>query len=188
LNSGPPVPQTGALTGLRYAPPMRRKLYAGAARRARPPIRLVGSYHQSAGRTSDQAAAFRIRLPAGAVERSRLEAAINPHSTPPELLVESVVLFVADEIARLCGVRSERRSYRAVDGLLGGRSLDRAVAGQCRRRGSFQKLTGQTTEDTGAEQRLCLIQSRRAFSVLRPALSACPPPSVPRSPSSESGS
>jgi hypothetical protein len=39
LNSGPPVPQTGALTGLRYAPPMRRKVYAGAARRARPPIR-----------------------------------------------------------------------------------------------------------------------------------------------------
>jgi len=39
LNPGPPVPQTGALTGLRYAPPTRRKVYAGPALRARPPIR-----------------------------------------------------------------------------------------------------------------------------------------------------
>src|SRR5262245_66670642 len=37
LNSRPPVPQTGALTGLRYAPPkrVRAKLYAGGIARAR---------------------------------------------------------------------------------------------------------------------------------------------------------
>src|ERR1700747_3198952 len=33
LNSGPPVPQTGALTGLRYAPPTL--IYAGEGQRAR---------------------------------------------------------------------------------------------------------------------------------------------------------
>jgi hypothetical protein len=37
LNSRPPVPQTGALTGLRYAPPIGWKpfIYAGAVGRAR---------------------------------------------------------------------------------------------------------------------------------------------------------
>src|SRR5690349_24650760 len=37
LNPGPPVPQTGALTGLRYAPPFRSRanLYAGEPSRAR---------------------------------------------------------------------------------------------------------------------------------------------------------
>jgi hypothetical protein len=37
LNSGPPVPQTGALTGLRYAPPIGWKpfIYAAAVGRAR---------------------------------------------------------------------------------------------------------------------------------------------------------
>src|SRR4051794_27936569 len=37
LNSGPPVPQTGALTGLRYAPPIGANEYDDAAGCARPP-------------------------------------------------------------------------------------------------------------------------------------------------------
>jgi hypothetical protein len=40
LNPGPPVPQTGALTGLRYAPPTDH-VYAAAAQRARTGRRLV---------------------------------------------------------------------------------------------------------------------------------------------------
>src|SRR5262245_4393763 len=39
LNPGPPVPQTGALTGLRYAPPTRH-VYAAAAQGARAPNAL----------------------------------------------------------------------------------------------------------------------------------------------------
>ena len=35
LNSGPPVPQTGALTGLRYAPPICANIYDGCLRGAR---------------------------------------------------------------------------------------------------------------------------------------------------------
>ena len=56
LNSRPPVPQTGALTGLRYAPPMGRKpmIYARAVGRAR--------VEQRVGR--------------------RVETAISPQSTP----------------------------------------------------------------------------------------------------------
>jgi hypothetical protein len=37
LNPGPPVPQTGALTGLRYAPPNAPLRCRGAGRKGAPP-------------------------------------------------------------------------------------------------------------------------------------------------------
>jgi hypothetical protein len=53
LNPRPPVPQTGALTGLRYAPPDQGSmLYAGRRCRARPREVAVSSFEPTGSRSS----------------------------------------------------------------------------------------------------------------------------------------
>jgi hypothetical protein len=62
LNPGPPVPQTGELTGLRYAPPSRDPmLYAGRRCRARAKrLRSFGILAEAArDKTADELAGER---------------------------------------------------------------------------------------------------------------------------------
>jgi hypothetical protein len=87
LNSGPPVPQTGALTGLRYAPPMRR--------------RCTLARHRAQDQEADQEAAKSRRSGSGWPERGGARRCGNilarsRHQTPQKAGDKEIVAPVID--------------------------------------------------------------------------------------------